>query len=103
DLFDAPGNAVPVQRAHRMQRFQHHQRQRSLPDVRFVSHTALLWFGHRNIPQFLWLCNRNILRSGDDSDRMFPLVGVLAKGWCKTLGLTPGLPRVAEEKMWRIS
>lgn len=27
----------------------------------------------------------------------------LAKGWCKTLGLTPGLPRVAEEEMWRIS
>jgi hypothetical protein len=27
----------------------------------------------------------------------------LAKGWCKTLGVTTGLPRVAEEEMWRIS
>src|SRR5713226_803751 len=37
-LLDAPSDAVSVQRAQGIQCFQHHQRQRSLPDVFFLGH-----------------------------------------------------------------
>jgi len=46
DLLDAAGNSVAVERAHRFERFQHHQSQRSLPDIGLVSHPGLLWEHH---------------------------------------------------------
>src|SRR5215472_7780346 len=38
DLLDAPCDSVAMQLTHRLQRLQHHQRQRSLPDIRFLAH-----------------------------------------------------------------
>ena len=42
-LLDATRDAVSVLRTHRLQRFQHHQGQRALPDIRFVAHTCSSW------------------------------------------------------------
>src|SRR4029077_20454463 len=35
-LLDAPGDAVPMLRPHRLERLENHQRQRALPDVGFA-------------------------------------------------------------------
>src|SRR5580704_19447506 len=41
-LLDAPGDPVPVLRAHRLECLQDHQGQRALPDVCLVAHISLL-------------------------------------------------------------
>src|SRR5215469_10541142 len=42
DLLDAAGDAVSVQRAHGLQRFEHHESERTLPDFGFAGQRTLL-------------------------------------------------------------
>ena len=46
-LLDPAGDPVPVQRPEALERLQHHQGQRPLPDVRLVAQERLLWVAHR--------------------------------------------------------
>src|SRR5258706_7098204 len=55
-LLDPPRDAVAVQRPERLERFQHHQRQRALPDIRFVRHVRFPSYGI-TIGDLVWESN----------------------------------------------
>ncbi len=59
DLLDAAGDPIAVQRPQHIQSPEHHQRQCSLQDICFLSHSSpTSWFPTGIMLQFLWESNR---------------------------------------------